>query len=117
MKKLDLKELIKEEISKILSESHADLYARGILGMLSPERESKYKNSQEVRSYLASKIGSRGVDPESLKNALNIYKKQYPEEMMDLNLDIQRKSERSTPWKRGSDEPVQIGRFSPTQGD
>lgn len=101
--------IIRETLKSYLKED-VGVYTRGIIDMLSPNRDPEFKNSEEVRNHLADKINAEGPDIKFLTTALQQYSKDNPEKMMDLNIEIQEMLELSTPRVSGGSGPTEPSR-------
>jgi hypothetical protein len=74
-------------------------YARGILEII--YNDSKFKNTKQLRDFIAKKIGASSTDAESMKMALMQYARDNSAKMMDLNIETQRMAVPTTAYTRG----------------
>jgi hypothetical protein len=75
-------------------------YARGILEII--YNDSKFKNTKQLRDFIAKKIGASSTDAESMKMALMQYARDNSAKMMDLNVKIQQMAVPTTSYGRSS---------------
>jgi hypothetical protein len=74
-------------------------YARGILEII--YNDSKFKNTKQLRDFIAKKIGATSTDAESMKMALMQYARDNSAKMMDLNIETQRMAVPTTAYTGG----------------
>jgi hypothetical protein len=74
-------------------------YARGILEII--YNDSKFKNTKQLRDFIAKKIGASSTDAESIKMALMQYARDNSAKMMDLNIETQRMAVPTTAYTGG----------------
>jgi len=74
-------------------------YARGILEII--YNDSKFKNTKQLRDFIAKKIGATSTDDESMKMALMQYARDNSAKMMDLNIETQRMAVPTTAYTGG----------------
>ena len=74
-------------------------FARGIFAIIFDE--ARFKNTKQLQNFIAKKIGAASTDAESLKMALMQYARDNSAEMMNLNIEIQRMAQPTTPYTVG----------------
>ena len=111
MKKSELKQLLKEEITNFVASKLAD-WLEANIGDLPMDKwyESSFgmKNTREVIQMLNLPVASHNRTIQDVVATL---------QAMGHDIDLRQFVSTPQQWKKGSDEPLQIGRFSPTQGD
>lgn len=111
MKRNELKELIREELQNLVSSKLTDWLEQHI-GDLPQDKwyESSFgmKNTRELIKMLNLPVASHSRTIKDVVSTL---------QGMGHKINLNQFVSQPQIWKRGSDEPLQIGRFSPTQGD